>query len=233
MKAARSSGGITVSISSNTPAQRSSTMSSRPKGPRVCGCAAQAPTPARRARRHKPRAPPGPTPCARHLRPDHARIDDGLGSPRWSPWDTSRAPRPPISATRPSTHVGTGSRSIIGFIHAAPLAARSAGTSSQGVAESLEMMDEIADLRRLEPAFSAPAPGAVDGDLRDPVDQGAPLRVGVGNRVDHHPLPPGAKPHEGRPGAQGPRPHRAAPHQRAAPVDRALIRGASGARIAE
>ena len=121
----------------------------------------------------------------------------------------------PLSATRPSTHVGTGSRSIIGFHPRPPhLPARRRGHVQPGVKGGKPRNDgrNRRDLRRFEPAFSAPAPGAVDGDLRDPVDQGAPLRVGVGIGVDHHPLPPVPRsPRRTTRCRKGPRPHRAAP----------------------
>ena len=131
----------------------------------------------------------------------------------------------PSSATGPSCQVGTGSRSIIGFSNAMSACRIRAGTSSQSQIQFSKWWTKSLGVDLAEPAALLPALGVVHRDLRDPVDhREAGLRVGMGDRIEDHPVAMRAEADEGSAGAYRLCPGRAAPHDRAAPVDRRLRR---------
>src|SRR5690606_4975341 len=88
-----------------------------------------------------------------------------------------------------------------------------------------EVMDEILVLHPLVPVAMRPAVFVVDGDFCDPVDIGeSSVRIGWRNRVEHHALTMRAQPHERGAGTNRFSPGDAAPHDRAAPLNRRLRR---------
>ena len=90
---------------------------------------------------------------------------------------------------------------------------------------ALEMVDELVDRHLPEPAALLPALGVVHRDLGDPVDhREAGARVGMRDRIEHHAVAMRAEADEGRAGADRLPPGGAAPHDRAAPMDRRLGR---------